>query len=246
MSSSNASSEDKKHKSAWLSRHGGWVLLMASTVLIGLAALFSNRPAVAPVFAVGGIAFIILGVFLPRIQGTFEFNATGFKFFLSEIERESRELPPIAKAQVLDSLLESASERGVPRGADATREAHRVVGAALEHRNLQEAVARWLEGQGWGVNQEALTPSGRRADIIAERDGELLVVEVKKGGRMIQNWADVKYQLRGISDGLQRDQPILRLAVFLEELPKSGPSSRHTGDGFEVWVRKGDGFEKIA
>jgi hypothetical protein len=246
MSSSNASCEDKKQRPIWLSRYGGWVLLAASAVLIGLAALFSNRPAVAPVFALGGIALIILSVLLPRIQGTFEFNATGFKFFLSEIERESRELPPIAKAQILDSLLESASEGGVPRGADATREAHRVVGAALRHSNMQKAVARWLEGQGWNVNHEALTPSGHRADIMAERDGELLVIEVKNDGKMIRNWADIKYQLRRISDGLEHDQPP-RLALFLEQPPSSGlPPRLITGEGFEVWARKGDGFERIA
>jgi hypothetical protein len=146
---------------------------------------------------------------------------------------------------VLDSLLESASEGGVPRGADAAREALRVVGAALRHHVLQEAVARWLEGQGWSVNQGALTPSGRRADIIAERDGELLIIKVKNGSGVIRNWADFRYQLRLISDGLQRDQPS-RLALFLEQLPRSLPSSRLTGDGFEVWVRKGDGFERVA
>lgn len=113
---------------------------MASAVLIGLAALFSNRPAMAPVFALGGIAFVILGVLLPRIQGAFEFDATGFKFFLSEIERESRELPPVAKAQVLDSLLESASE-GCTASSRRSSRGSSSVGAALRHHSLQEAVS---------------------------------------------------------------------------------------------------------
>jgi hypothetical protein len=237
------SNESKRQRSLWLSRHGGWVLLAGSVVLIALAALFSRRAAVAPIFALGGIALVILGVLLPRIEGVFEFNTTGFKFFLAEIGRESRELPPAVKAQVLDTLLESASKRGLPPEADPGREARRLVEAALGHSELEAAAARWLEEQGWSIKQAAPTPSGRRADIIAERDGELLVIEVKDD-RGTRNWSDVRYQLNRIREGLQRDRSP-RIALFLGQPPPPQILSRIVGDGFEVWIRNDDGFERI-
>jgi|GEM_PF-5787303 len=156
------SNESKRQRSLWLSRYGGWVLLAGSIVLIALAALFSRRAAVAPIFALGGIALVILGVLLPRIEGVFEFNTT---------------------------------------------------------------------------------PSGRRADIIAERDGELLVIEVKDD-RGTRNWADVRYQLNRIREGLQHDLSP-RIALFLGQPPPSQILSRIVGDGFEVWIRNDDGFERM-
>jgi hypothetical protein len=241
----------EKRQSLWLSRHGGWILLVAGTALLVLSALFSNRPAVAPIFALGGIALVVLGVFLPRIEGAFEFNATGFKFFLAEIGRETRELPPDAKAQVLDSLVESASRRGIPREAEAVDDARRVVEAALGHHELLEAVALWLQGQNWRIGQEAIhrTRGGHFADLIAEKDEELLIVEVKSSLKPIRNYADVRYQLNRIRDAYRassgRDQSP-RVALFLSQAPPANALSRIAGDGFEVWVRDGDGFKKVA
>lgn len=68
-----------------MARRGGWLLAAAGTGLIALAAVFASKASVAPIFAVGGIALMVLGVVRPRVQGKFEFSATGFTLFLAEL-----------------------------------------------------------------------------------------------------------------------------------------------------------------
>jgi hypothetical protein len=68
--------------------------------LIALATVFADEAAVAPIFAIGGVALLVVGVMLPRIQGQFEFSATGFKLFLAELEIQTRNLDSEAKGEV--------------------------------------------------------------------------------------------------------------------------------------------------
>jgi len=66
---------------AWLARHGGWLLVLVGMLLIGLAAVSSDA-VVASIFALGGIALVVVGVVLPRMHGLFELGAHGFKISL--------------------------------------------------------------------------------------------------------------------------------------------------------------------
>lgn len=159
----------EQDSSAWLTVHGGWVLLASGVALVALAAVAGS--VVAPVFAVGGIALIVLGVVLPRVVGQLEFNATGFKLFLSEIERKTRDVSKEEKAGVLDALVEDPEPTLRPLSAE--KRAQEVVASAENAYQLERMIAQWLVRQGWGLRE---VPRQKRDDrgvdfVAAGRSG---------------------------------------------------------------------------
>lgn len=76
-------------KAEFLTRHGGWVLLLFGAALIVLAAVVASHEALAAIFAFTGIASAIIGVLLPRLTGDFEFSPTRLAATLKEIRNTS-------------------------------------------------------------------------------------------------------------------------------------------------------------
>jgi hypothetical protein len=76
-------------KAEFLTRHGGWVLLLFGAVLIGLAVVVASHEALAAIFAFTGIASAVIGVLLPRLTGDFEFSPTRLAATLKEIRNTS-------------------------------------------------------------------------------------------------------------------------------------------------------------
>lgn len=74
----------------------------------------------------------------------------------------------------------------------------------LSHEETQR-----LAGEYKGPSSEG----GRPADALAEKGGEILVIEVYGGGRAIRNWGDVRYVLNRVREGWDGDQSA-RIAVF--------------------------------
>jgi hypothetical protein len=71
----------------WLGRNGGWVLVAFGLGLIALAVIVADSEAVAVVFAFCGVASVVFGVLLPRLEGSFVFSPTKFAATLSEARR---------------------------------------------------------------------------------------------------------------------------------------------------------------
>jgi hypothetical protein len=232
--------------SDWLARRGGWLLILVGAALIGLAASFADKVAVAPVFAIGGIALVVVGVMLPRVHGDFEFSATGFKLFLAEVGEQTQGLEPGAKAEVLDEVVETAAEGGgAPTSPEAARSlASRVVTTARQGFALEQAFARWLSEHGWTVTTSELS-APVAIDILADRPGEPpLVVEVKTA---LRSGAQALRQVQRLKEAAQRqawgDQ--VRFAVALGERPPDGVLEKLRAVGVEVYVQSDDGFTHL-
>ena len=74
--------ETRRTGNEFLSQHGGLVVAGTGIALIVLAAKYSDRAEVAPIFAFTGIAAVILGVLLPRLTGETELSLNRIKFVL--------------------------------------------------------------------------------------------------------------------------------------------------------------------
>jgi hypothetical protein len=62
----------------WLGRHGGWILVIFGAVLVAVAVVFRKEQAVASILSFSGVAAVIFGVLLSRLEGSFEFGPTKF------------------------------------------------------------------------------------------------------------------------------------------------------------------------
>lgn len=251
------------------------MLVVASMVLIALAAVFSDKEAVAAIFALGGVALIMVGVMMPRIQGQLKFGPTGFELWLSELGAElgerTRGLSVETKAEVLDELVETASaldelakrlearsgaDDSVPPAHEtASGLASRVVSWAQEGLELERAFAQWLEHEGWSVQMNVL---GRdrygemfEVDAVATRDGDRLLVDVKPFfyyGHIITATARQLLRMRQMWQSESVDQ--VRLALVIGEYPPAGVLEmvRSEIEDVEVYiyVRANSSFERLA
>ena len=60
----------------WLDRFSGPLLAVVGLMLIALGAIVRSHEVVASIFAFAGVATVILGVLLPRLEGQFEISPT--------------------------------------------------------------------------------------------------------------------------------------------------------------------------
>src|SRR4051794_29841784 len=60
----------------WLGRNGGWVLLVFGVALVVVAIVFADKQAIASILAFSGVAAVVLGVLLSRLEGPFELSPT--------------------------------------------------------------------------------------------------------------------------------------------------------------------------
>ena len=223
--------------------------MVFGSALIGLAAVFADKPAIAPIFAIGGVALILMGVLLPRVEGQLEFGATGFKVFLAELREQTRGLEAEAKAVILDEVVE-VTAGAVSRGA-ARRLVSGVVARAQRSLALEHAFARWLAEQGWSVIEDAglALQHPTEFDIVAKRDAEWLVVEARAALDSVEDATSVAWL--GARALRLRDRHVLDIgdriqaAVVLGEMPDALVVERLRDDGIDLYIEGQNGFEHI-
>ena len=158
--------------------NGGIVLLVGGTALIVLACVFASEPTVAPVFAVFGASMLILGAFYSRIEGDVEATREGGKTTVRAIRRRAREqnLSNEIADEALERALWSRSRPRADRGKVAAElRAERAISEVqIEHEKIVDAVARWLEGDGYKVS----CPT-HGFDLIGSTVDSIVAVEVK-------------------------------------------------------------------
>ena len=59
-----------------LGRNGGWILVVFGIVLVPVVVVIRKERAAASILAFSGVAAVIFGVLLSRLQGAFEFGPT--------------------------------------------------------------------------------------------------------------------------------------------------------------------------
>lgn len=182
---------------------GGPFLVVVGFGLIALATWHETRSSVATVFAVMGVASVILGVVLERVEGAFELGPGGLKATL-RAARSIEEREDLTLAEKGDELLYLLSgARGAP--------AHRPVQSPLAGRlttqpglgsppspqlpspglfvvtsesraqaslDFQRHVAQAFRSAGWHV-EEPDGPGDMGVDLKARLGGRLVCVEVK-------------------------------------------------------------------
>ena len=187
----------------WLARHGGVILVATGVALITLAAVYSTRVAVAPVFAFTGIASVILGVVLPRVEAL-ELSQSRIKLVLSRVLEAvaARRTPEeigvlyehgfdqiavaVSGREPSPALLPSAApESALPPSAPAQDRPDGISPrerlsplAAPTSASLQKAVMRWLERNGWDAKPQTGN-SDPGWDVDAVRNNERIAVQVK-------------------------------------------------------------------
>ncbi len=178
-----------------LSRHGGEGLVTFGVALVVLACVFADEATVAPIFAFGGVASIVLGVILVRVEGDLEFTTTGLRTRLLAVRTiASREdLTLEEKADEIIEVVESSwtSPLKVPhRGAAAGWPDP--LSAAQRGWVFEAGVRDRLRADGWDVHEEAGDHGG---DLVAQRSDEQPLVVVKATRRLSR--ADVERAIAG-------------------------------------------------
>lgn len=229
------------------------MLISLGVVLLTLAAIFAERTAIAAVFAVGGIALPVLGVLLPRVEGQLEVGASGFKMFLSEIEKETTGLSAEAKAEVLELVLEQAQDAQRANEPKATRDlARAIVSTATGGLEVERAFTEWLHDEGWTSASEQRVrdeiwdaAAGALFDVVARKDDNVLVAEVRYrlAGR---EWSRRLRELRETREiAHSRFGPGTRFVVALAEIPTDGVITRLQEMEIETYVQREQSFERI-
>jgi Holliday junction resolvase-like predicted endonuclease len=177
-----------------LARFPGVCLALFGIALVALACVFASKTTVAPIFAFGGIACVVLAVLLSRIEGDFELTATGLKARLQAtqqiVEREDLTLDEKAE-EIIDVV---ASPLRASAGSVYVFPHHGSTVAARGYR-FEQAVQRHLEAQGWEVIPTPHADSGR--DLIATRNGVTVAVVVKANRHLAR--ADVERALASVT-----------------------------------------------
>jgi hypothetical protein len=177
-----------------LSDHGGWILVAVGIGLITLAAVFADRVSLAPIFAFCGIASIVFGVFLPRMEGQTEFSTTGVKFVLKATKQAlgQRHLTPEQVANVYETSLVDIEELVTAKPApeahpDATAARRRTTETEPARAgDFEEQIVTWLTKSGWHVDR-SVTRAGQvddGFDFRATRGNEVVSVQVKSTTRI--------------------------------------------------------------
>jgi hypothetical protein len=184
---------------------GSWILIALGVALVVLAAVLASEPAVAPVFAFTGVASIIVGVVLTRIEGTFELSATGLKAKLREVA--TRE--DLTLAQKGEWLAELGWNAGWSGGSDWSGGSGWGIIDAEQARRFKGAVQAELEDQGWKTIEAS--PWGSSFDLVGRRDHETVKVKVKASRHL--SAADVEWDLTSFRHDSERDDPSVSYAL---------------------------------
>jgi hypothetical protein len=162
--------------------------------LVALACVFASRATIAPIFAFGGVACVVLAILLSRIEGDFELTATGLKARLQATQQivAREDLTLDEKAEEIIDVVASPPREIAPRFLKVP---HHSSGAAAAARGLrfERAVARHLEAQGWEVAATRHMDFGR--DLIVTRKGQTMAVVVKANRHLAR--ADIERALTG-------------------------------------------------
>lgn len=232
-----------------LASWAGWILLIFGAGLIGLATALADKPAVAPIFAIGGVALIVMGVLLPRLEGQLEFGASGFKVFLAELREQTRGLEADAKAIILDEVVEVTSRAVSPE--TARRLVSDVVARAQRSLALEHAFARWLVEQGWSIVEDAglVLQHPTEFDIVAKRGPEWLVVEARASLGSMDDAASVaalaaralRLRDRHAFDVGDR----IQAALVVGEMPDALLVNRLRHEGIDLYLEDQQGFARV-
>jgi hypothetical protein len=198
----------------WLDVHGGFVLLGGGLVLIGLACVFSEHSAVAPVFAVFGSVLLVLAAFYSRIEGPVQATSDGVAIAVRGVQRLARERDLSADEQVelVEQAVEGAERLEAPRrkpqdidrvGGSSPFAAYNAVAVdaftewIVNERRILEGFAKWLAGAGgFDTARLDVRTEWGRYDLLAESAEEVMLVEAKARTRAL-NVATV-HQIAGL------------------------------------------------
>jgi hypothetical protein len=182
-----------------IERHGGVLLVLVGGVLIGLATWQAVHSAVASVFAFCGVAMVVLGVVLERVEGAFELAPTGLKATLRAVqqleiredltfEEKADELLALIQDSGLTTIATAPPEQHTTEGEVDGREASKifpvlqpyVVGerSAAAGFRFEQFVAAAFREAGWDVKPE-VRHHGYILDFEANRAGLTVFVETK-------------------------------------------------------------------
>jgi hypothetical protein len=170
--------------------HGGFVLLVGGIAMTALACVYASSPAVAPIFAVFGAVLLICAAFYSRIEGNLRAGREGVSFGVSAAQRASRhrKLPPDLALEAISETVQALNERAAPTAREAEAIAEKIVAnvatdARERHDDLLDQFSLWLMKEE-GFRRYSMSPP-QPFDFVAERDQDLMLVEVKTGRRPI-------------------------------------------------------------
>jgi hypothetical protein len=224
--------------------------------LVGLAVWKADRPAVAPLLVVFGAAMFLLGAFYPRIEASVEATKDGVKAVVREVERVALEqgLSSDEFAEFLTLALErfQPSPRKPTEVLDAARRA--VEEAASDpgdsplavERRLANAVTAWLTSEGWAVEDHASARPDIGYDMLALREDEELLVELKASRSPLPS--PVIRTAAALRETTARIRPRVRTAVVLSaRSPAPTASALHLARqlGVEIYRIRGTGERDV-
>ena len=178
----------KSRQADWLDVHGGFVLLLGGCVLIALAGLLADHVAVAPIFATFGCGLLLFAAFYSRIEGRVEASRRGFAAAVGAAQRLSRDLPAELREEVVERAVENVEvssrkpKEARRAGEEAAMRAVEELASRLQHDDLVEAFRGWLiDSEGYSAEgvEEEVRSGGRGVDLLARKDDEVLVAEMK-------------------------------------------------------------------
>jgi hypothetical protein len=169
---------------------GGWILVGFGITLIALSAIFADKTAIAPVFAFGGIACVVIGVLVARIEGEFELTPASLRAQLSAVTTVARseELTLEEKGDQIVEIVAGSQERLEAALTRAMSQAHASVASTAADRlertanetaarggpaqtrgyRFEQAVADYFLGRGFEVEQTR----DFGFDLVARKPGE--------------------------------------------------------------------------
>ena len=166
----------------------GRAFLGALAVAALVLAASEGHEAIGSALVGAAIAFGLGAAFFDRVE---ELGPRGVRLrkklerFEELGEEELAEADPTEREEVLAEgrgLILAGSEKGEPVSPEgALREARREL--ELTSMAVESRFSRWLASNGWKVDEPERFVGAGRPDLVAERDGRTIAVEVKVGRR---------------------------------------------------------------
>jgi Holliday junction resolvase len=148
------------------------LLVVFGVALVVLAAHDADHEVVAPVFAFTGVACVVLGVILHRVEAL-ELSATSLRAKLfGVVKREDLTLEE--KADAMIDLLEQQRTSRSPENRPRTGGAARTTAFDFER-----AVAEFFREDGWEVEDVGGGAPDVPVDLLARSGDDLYVIEAK-------------------------------------------------------------------